>query len=143
MTPDDIAADRAVIDAAIGGPGPWTAPGYEVWASFIAAARTGWPRALDALEAAWAEAELARITVAEDAGLRIMNLAAEVERLRAALALQAESVENAGAEVARLREREARVRALCDDAARSDRSINGYGYVLLRPLRAALEGEGQ
>lgn len=48
MTPDDIAADRAVIDAATSGPGPWTAPGYEVWAAFIAAARTGWPRALDA-----------------------------------------------------------------------------------------------
>ena len=52
MTPDEIAADRAVIDAATSGPGPWTAPGYEVWAAFIAAARTGWPRALDALEAA-------------------------------------------------------------------------------------------
>lgn len=50
MTPEEIAADRAVIDAATGG--EWSAPGYEVWAAFIAAARTGWPRALDALEAA-------------------------------------------------------------------------------------------
>lgn len=57
MTPEEIAADRAVIDAATDGPGQWTAPGYEVWAAFIAAARTGWPRALDALEAAQAEVE--------------------------------------------------------------------------------------
>ena len=99
MTPDDIAADRAVIDAAIGGPGPWTAPGYEVWVAFIAAARTGWPRALDALEAAQAEAELARITVAEDAGLRIMNLAAEVERLCAALEAAQEDNDRLGAMV--------------------------------------------
>ena len=43
----------------------------------------------------------------------------EVERLRASLALQAESVENAAAEVARLREREARVEALRDRLAAS------------------------
>ena len=35
----------------------------------------------------------------------------------------------------------ARVRALCDEADHSGRHVNGYGYVLLRPLRAALEGE--
>ena len=34
-----------------------------------------------------------------------------------------------------------RVRALCDEADHSGRHVNGYGYVLLRPLRAALDGE--
>lgn len=67
MTPDEIAADRAVIDAATGG--EWSTYGYEVRAdfpdgdgcrvagyveefdaAFIAAARTGWPRALDEVE---------------------------------------------------------------------------------------------
>ena len=115
MTPDEIAADRAVIDAAPDGPwyaanaGVWSEPRtkednewdrkcppeamdddnhpywteWEEWeranppvvarvqiaagdtptaegadvAKFIAAARTGWPRALDALEAAQAEVE--------------------------------------------------------------------------------------
>lgn len=36
-----------------------------------------------------------------------------------------------------------RVRALCDEADHSGRHVNGYGYVLLRPLRAALDGEGR
>lgn len=79
MTPDEIAADRAVIDAATGGDwqvlvgASWAGevvvatsdghpiavvstapadPGAIADATAIAAARTGWPRALDALEAA-------------------------------------------------------------------------------------------
>ena len=76
-TDDEIAADRAVIDAATSGPGPWTAPGYEVWAAFIAAARTGWPRALDALEV-MADAVVDEMARAEKAE-------AEVARLRDAV----------------------------------------------------------
>lgn len=83
MTPDEIAADRAVIDAATGG--EWSAYGYEVRAdfpdgdgcrvagyveeldaAFIAAARTGWPRALDALEV-MADAVLDEMARAEKA----------------------------------------------------------------------------
>jgi hypothetical protein len=68
MTPDEIAADRAVIDAATDGPwwieqtpdrqsavvaGAWVTLDWgDPDAAFITAARTGWPRALDALEAA-------------------------------------------------------------------------------------------
>jgi len=68
MTPEEIAADRAVIDAATDGPwwieqtpdrqsavvaGAWVTLDWgDPDATFIAAARTGWPRALDALEAA-------------------------------------------------------------------------------------------
>jgi len=70
ISPDEIAADRAVIDAATTGEwvadhmlvistrAGWWSPmkydGHRVGpdAAFIAAARTGWPRALDALEAA-------------------------------------------------------------------------------------------
>lgn len=90
ISPDEIAADRAVIDAATGGDwqvlvgASWAGevvvatsdghpiavvstapadPGAIADATAIAAARTGWPRALDALEAAQAEIERLRIEV--------------------------------------------------------------------------------
>ena len=144
ISPDEIAADRAVIDAATGGDwqvlvgASWAGevvvatsdghpiavvstapadPGAIADATAIAAARTGWPRALAALEAAWAE----------------------VERLRASLALQSESVENAAAEVARLREREARVEALRDRLAASTEVVGAK--VLAVDVSRALRGE--
>lgn len=64
---------------------------------------------------------------------------AEVERLRASLALQAESVENAAAEVARLREREARVEALRDRLAASTEVVGAK--VLAVDVSRALRGE--
>ena len=91
MTPDEIAADRAVIDAATGGDwqvlvgASWAGevvvatsdghpiavvstapadPGAIADATAIAAARTGWPRALDALEV-MADAVLDEMTRAE------------------------------------------------------------------------------
>ena len=103
MTPEEIAADRAVIDAAT--EGPWTVfvddnsehdgqVGGGVWPyveapdgrrvneshdrswhdmEFIAAARTGWPRALDALEAAQAEANELRERIADLEGQLAMR----------------------------------------------------------------------
>ena len=64
---------------------------------------------------------------------------AEVERLRASLALQAESVENAAAEVARLREREARVEALRDRLAASTEVV-GAKVLAVDVSRALREG---
>lgn len=45
--------------------------------------------------------------------------------------------------IAALQETLDRVTALADEADRSERHINGYGYVLLRDLRAALTPEGK
>lgn len=109
MTPDDIAADRAVIDAATDG--PWTAIGQGVVhdtgacncgpgglngmhepycgaglladasvddAAFIAAARDGWPRALDALEV-MADAVLDEMARAEKAEAEVARVRARCE----------------------------------------------------------------
>ena len=104
MTPDEIAADRAVIDAATGG--EWSAYGYEVRAdfpdgdgcrvagyveeldaAFIAAARTGWPRALDALEV-MADAVLDEMTRAEKAEAEVAALRERVADLEGQLAMR-------------------------------------------------------
>lgn len=78
-------------------------------ATFIAHARADVPALITALREAWAEAA----------------------RLRAALALQAESVENAGAAIAR-------VRALCDEAERWALSSPS---VSTSRIRAVLDGK--
>ncbi len=115
MTPDEIAADRAVIDAATDGPwwieqtpdrqsavvaGAWVTLDWgDPDAAFIAAARTGWPRALDALEAVTRERDAYRKAKAENDERFMLErdaARAEVERLRASLI-------DANVEVERLR----------------------------------------
>ena len=132
MTPDEIAADRAVIDAATGGDwqvlvgASWAGevvvatsdghpiavvstapadPGAIADATAIAAARTGWPRALDALE------------VMADA---VLDEMARAEQAEAAIA---------------------RVRALIDEWDDDGDCALLYGGDAARKIRAALEGE--
>ncbi len=103
MTPDEIAADRAVIDAATDGPwwieqtpdrqsavvaGAWVTLDWgDPDAAFIAAARTGWPRALDALEV-MADAVLDEMTRAEKAEAEVAALRERVADLEGQLAMR-------------------------------------------------------
>ena len=114
MTPDEVAADRAVIDAATGGEwqvlvgASWAGevvvatsdghpiavvstapadPGAIADATAIAAARTGWPRALDALEV-MADAVLDEMTRAEKAEAEVAALRERVADLEGQLAMR-------------------------------------------------------
>lgn len=127
MTPDDIAADRAVIDAATDA--PWRSATLDVEdgyaervgiyqgttpvllstsgvaladAAFIAAARTGWPRALDALEAAQADRDEWRENAVTLRGL-LDNQAHNFEAMNQALRDVTVERDEAWAEAERLR----------------------------------------
>ena len=158
MTPEEIAADRAVIDTATDGPWGWRHFGddaryscrvvsYQVdpWAvvaddietdadaAFIAAARTGWPRALDALEAA--QEGNARLREALDEAIRHK---VELDDLREWVAGRCLHYE------ARAKKAEAaiaRVRALCEYVDMLDASEYDAGRMAaLDAVLAALDG---
>ena len=188
MTPDDIAADRAVIDAATRRAGPWAALGtrlledtggctcgpgglnglHEPYCgaepvaegspdviAFLAAARPGWPRALDALEAA--QEGNARLREALDEAIRHkvelddLRRQAKAERDEARAEVEAmrrgevdgvftsvvhgccERAEQAEAAIAR-------VRALCDEADRAAAMPDEPVVIYTDEVRAALDG---